>query len=58
MNVSKFAKYFSIQNVKILLGGCLTVKNWWGLLTGDDGVGFGGLYPSIKRLIAILTWWL
>jgi len=27
MNVSKFAKYFSIQNVKILLGGSLTVKN-------------------------------
>jgi len=28
------------QNVRILLGGCLTVKNKWGLLTGDDGVGF------------------
>ena len=26
----------------ILLGGCLTVKNLWGLLTGDDGVVFGG----------------
>ena len=22
-----------------LLGGCLTVKNEWELLTGDDGVG-------------------
>jgi len=22
-----------------LLGGCLTVKNYWGLLTGEDGVG-------------------
>ena len=21
----------------ILLGGCLTVKNWWELLTGDEG---------------------
>ncbi len=21
-------------------GGCLTVKNQWGLLTGDDGAGF------------------
>ena len=21
-------------------GGCLTVKNWWELLTGDDGVCF------------------
>jgi len=20
-------------------GGCLTVKNWWGFLTGDDVVG-------------------
>ena len=38
--------------------GCLTVKNWWELFTGDDEFGFGGLYPSIKRLIAILTWWL
>ena len=26
------------KNVGILLGGCLTVKNQWGLLTGDDGV--------------------
>jgi len=23
---------------EILLGGCLTVKNWWGLLTGDDRI--------------------
>ena len=22
----------------ILLGGCLTVKNYWELLTGDDGL--------------------
>ena len=28
------------KNGGILLGGCLTVKNWWELLTGDDGVGF------------------
>ena len=27
------------KNVGILLGGCLTEKNYWGLLTGDDGVG-------------------
>ena len=26
------------KNVGILLGGCLTVNNYWGLLTGDDGV--------------------
>jgi len=24
------------KNVGNLLGGCLTVKNYWGLLTGDD----------------------
>ena len=28
------------KNVGILLGGCLTVKNWCELLTGDDGVWF------------------
>ena len=28
------------KNVVVLLGGCLTVKNYWELLTGDDGVGF------------------
>ena len=26
------------KEVGILHGGCLTVKNYWGLLTGDDGV--------------------
>ena len=31
---------FVLQEMGILLGGCLTVKNQWGLLTGDDGVGF------------------
>ena len=40
-------KYFN-KNVVILLGGCLTVKNEWGLLTGDDVVGFRdtGLLPG------------
>ena len=33
-----------VKNGGILLGGCLTVKNYWGLLTGDDGVGFVGYY--------------
>ena len=28
------------KNVGILLGGCLTVKNYWGLLTGDDRADF------------------
>ena len=31
---------FVIQELGILLGGCLTVKNYWELFTGDDGVGF------------------
>ena len=26
-----------------LVEGCQTVKNQWGLLTGDDGVGCGGI---------------
>jgi len=30
-------KYFN-KNVVILLGGCLTVKNYWGLHSGGDGV--------------------
>ena len=28
---------YVLQELGILLGGCLTVKNLWGLLTGDDG---------------------
>ena len=28
-----------IQEKGILLGGCLPLKNLWGLLIGDDGVG-------------------
>ena len=27
-----------LQEVGIFLGGCLTVKNWWGFFRGDDGV--------------------
>ena len=42
------------KNVGILLGGCLTVKNWWELVTGDDGVGFRGLFfnhfPSTTKV--------
>ena len=30
------------KKVGILLGGCMNVKNYWELLTGDDGVGFMG----------------
>ena len=27
------------KRIRLVGHGCLTVKNWWGLLTGDDGVG-------------------
>ncbi len=30
---------FVLQGGGILLGGCLTVKNKWRTMTGDDGVG-------------------
>ena len=29
-----------LQELGILLGVCLTVKNYWWFLTGNDGVGF------------------
>jgi len=29
-----------LKELGFLLGGCLTVKNYLGLLTGDDLVGF------------------
>jgi len=32
-----YNQMFYLQESGILLGGCLTVKNKWGLLTGDDG---------------------
>ena len=32
------------KNGRILLGGCLTGRISGGLLTGDDGVGFRGLF--------------
>ena len=32
-----------LQVLGILLGGCLTVKNYWELLTGDDGGCFSGV---------------
>ena len=30
-----------LQELRNLHGGCLTVKNQWGLVTGDDGVCIG-----------------
>ena len=35
---------------------CLTVKNYWELLTGDDGVGFSGFdYFSTPFTILLLS---
>ena len=33
--ITSFGLFY--KNVWVLLGGCLTVKNQWELLTGDDG---------------------
>jgi hypothetical protein len=38
-----------LQESGILLGGCLNVKNFWGVLTGVDGVGF-----EIKNFLKVL----
>ena len=35
----------NLKNTGILLGGCLTVKNQWGLLTGDEGIG--NAFPTV-----------
>jgi len=37
ININRFV----LQEWGILLGGCLTVKNKWELITGDDGCGVG-----------------
>ena len=39
--IPKFRGFY--KKVGILLGGCLTVKNQWELLTGDDGVLLPGV---------------
>ena len=36
-NPTYIFNWFVLQELGILLGGSLTVKNWWGALTGDDG---------------------
>ena len=43
-----------IQEYGILLGGCLTVKNQWELLTGDDGVGFGEINTAQINVVQLL----
>jgi C1A family cysteine protease len=35
-------------------GGCLTLKNYWGLLTGDDGVGFGEINTAQINVVQLL----
>jgi len=38
------------NNLGNLPSGCLTVKNWWGLLTGDDGlIGHHSLYATLLK---------
>ena len=39
--------WYDLQESGILLGGSLTEKNQWGLLTGDDGVGFSRLLTVV-----------
>ncbi|SVB74549.1 uncharacterized protein METZ01_LOCUS227403 [marine metagenome] len=34
-----------------MFGGCLAVKNYWGLLTGDDGVGIWKIESFIQFLL-------
>jgi len=34
---------FVLQECRKIVELCLTVKNQWGLLTGDHGVGCGGI---------------
>jgi len=58
-----------LQECGILLGGCLTVKNYWELLTGDDGVGFSsaeylnsrdsvsGMNPYLKEMLGHTFFW-
>ena len=43
--------WWIFQELWILLGGCLTVKNQWGLLTGDDGGGFPHSYTYANRMV-------
>ena len=38
INISSLGVFY--KNCGFYLEGCLTVKNYWGLLTGYDGVGF------------------
>ncbi|SVB69372.1 uncharacterized protein METZ01_LOCUS222226 [marine metagenome] len=38
-----------LQELWILQGGCLTVKNLWGLLTGDDRVCFLEIRLNLRR---------
>ena len=38
-----------LQVLGILLGGCLTVKNQWELLTEDAEVGFRGVFTEVSH---------
>ena len=45
---------FVLQELEILLGRCLTLKNWWWLVTGDDGVGFGEINTAQINVVQLL----
>ena len=38
-----------LQECGILLGGCLTVKNWWVVIAGDDGIGFNDYINLLSK---------
>ena len=41
-----------LQELGILLGGCLTVKNWWEFLTGENGAEMLISAFRIRRIIS------
>ena len=49
-----YNQMFYLQELGILLGGCLTVKNQWGLVTGDD-VGYSEYNFKTELQIQYLT---
>ena len=46
--------WFELQCVGILLGECLTVKDQWELLTGDDGVDGGDFTWRVVNMNLLL----
>jgi len=42
------------KNRGFYLEECFTAKNYWGLLTGDDGVGFGEINTAQINVVQLL----